>query len=213
MSAQNVYGVIWSAKQVENRVIGALEDWLPYYLGEMERVDGYDPDTIERPRGYVRASEFGKWPEDQIPVVLVITGEARPTKHEDGRYEATFPVGVAPIVSELEKDGTRDLANTYAAAIRSAVVQHKRLKSTAYPDGIEGHVNWTHEGYTDLAHDDTRTLGAASVIFDVTINNVVTAAAGPRELPSEPPNVDPGDWPPLAPGYPHVIVNPVEVLP
>jgi hypothetical protein len=214
VSATNIYGPIWSAKQIERRVIGSLEDWLTFYLGEMERLDGYAPDSIQRPLGYVRAPELSKYPEDQVPCIVVMAREAIPKKTAPYKeYEATFPVAVAPIVSDTDKDSSQDLAGTYAAAIRASIIQHKRLKSTAYPDGIEGSVEWAHEGYMDLAFSSSRSLGTASGIFNVTIDVAVAGQAGPRELPTEPPSVDPGDWPDLLPGQPTVVVNPVEVLP
>lgn len=214
MSATNIYGEIWSPKQVEKRIIGALRDWLPYYLGELERIDEYDPGSLPVPLDYVRASEFAKHPEEQLPVVLVIAGEAIPRAREEGRYEATFPVGIAPVVSDpTDEDASRDVAGTYGAAIRAAVLQHKRLRSTEYPDGIDGSVVWTHESYTDLAFNTTRSLGTSRVIFAVTINSAVTANAGPRALPVDPPDVDPGPWPDVQPGYPQVNVEPVEELP
>lgn len=212
MSATNVYGALVSAGQVERRIIGSLEDWLPFYLGEMERLDGYDPGSLPVPVGYVRASEFAKWPEDALPVMLVMAAAtSKVRKGQDGQHEAEWTVGVAPIVKDQSQGDSRDLATTYAAAVRGAVVQHKRLKSKAHPDGIEGSVEWLGEAYTDLAFDSTRTLGTARVIFSVTLDNVVSAAAGPRELPSTPPSIDPGDWPGVS--SIDVKVNPVEVLP
>lgn len=214
MSATNVYGVSIAASQVEKLIVGSLEDWLPYYLGERERLDGYAAGDLPAPMGYVRASEFAKWPEDSLPVVLVmVAGTAKVRKRDDGKHEAEWTVGVAPIVKDLSQGDSRDLATSYAAAIRDAIVQHKRLKSTAHPAGMEGSVEWRGDDYTDLAFDSTRTLGTARVIFSVTVDNVVSATAGPRELPTEPPSVDPGPWPPMAPGYPRVVLNPVEVLP
>lgn len=213
MSATNVYGPSVSVAQVEKLVIGALEDWLPFYLGERERLDGYEPGDLPIPLGYVRASEFAKWPEDSLPVVLVVSpGTSRIRKRDDGKHEISWNVGVAPVVKDRSQEDSRDLASAYGTAIRDAIVQHKLLRSTRYPDGIEGSVELRAESYTDLAFDSTRTLGTAHIVFEVSVDNAVSTAAGPRELPTEPPDVDPGDWPPLAPGYPHVEINPVEVL-
>lgn len=213
MSDSNVYGAIWSKQAVEKRVIGSLEDWLTYYLGEQERIDGWEPDSIARPEGIIRMTDLAKWPEDKLPLLVVSCGEAIPKKHENGRYEATFPTAIGMIVSDLDREGSRDLADSYAAAVRGAVVQHKSMKSTAFPDGINGSVQWARERYDGIATSDSSTLAASAVNFDVTINNAITAQAGPRTLPETPPDVDPGDWPTLKPGQPTAIVNPVEVLP
>lgn len=212
MSASNIYGEIWSKQAVEKRLIASIDDWITYYLGEQERIDGWEANAIERPRGVIRMTDLAKWPEDQIPLIVVSCGTALPAKHENGRWQATFPMTVGIIVSDLSRESSRDLADSYAAAVRGAVLQHKRLKSVAYPEGIDGSVEWSAESDNPLATSDSSTLAASAVSFAVTINNAVTTAAGPRTIPTEPPDVDPGDWPVVKPGQPTAIVKPVEVL-
>lgn len=198
MSDANLYGPIITGGLVERGVRDFLVEprgtfnrsWLDAYLGEIERVEGYDPGSIERPKGVVTSAEFEKWPEDQLPVILVISPGIGPDpiRRGDSAYEATWTVAVAPIVSDQGDVETRRLALAYAAAVRSAMLQHKSL------GGFASNLVWRGEGYNDLPFDDARTLGAGRVIFDVTVADVVREQAGPVEPPADP-TVDPGPWP------------------
>jgi len=195
LSASNIYGQIIDGDTVEQAVVASLNIWISDYLGEMERLKGYAANTIERPHGIVTSSEFEKWPEDQVPVILVMAAATgKPKKHEQGKYEATWTVGIAPVVSDINQPETRKLAMTYAAAIRAAIVQHKLLKSSLHAQGFASSTEWQGEDYSDIAFSDTRTLGSARVMFAVAVDDVVTAIAGPRE-PSITPSIDPGNWP------------------
>lgn len=199
MSATNLYGPIVTVTQVEQGVAAGIEKWIDAYLGEMERIEGYEPDTIERPRGVISVSEFAKWPEDQLPLILILSpGTESVKKREDGRHEATWLIGVQTIVRDLDQESSRQLAGAYAGAIRAAVVQHKRLKSAAYPEGFGSAVEWVGESYTDIAFNETRTLATARVILSVTVEDVVRRTAGPRIVPPDP-SSDPGQWPALVP--------------
>lgn len=189
----SLFGQIISPKAVEEAVAASLTIWLDTYLGELERIEGYDPGAIERPRGIISSSEFAKWPEDQIPVVVVVNSglAGKPERRNEGRYDASWLVGIAAIVSDVDHASTRELAFTYTAAIRAAIAQHKMLKSDLHPDGFAKFSEWEDETYGDLAFNETRTLGAGRTIFSVGVTGAVTEYAGPR-VPSDDPAVAPG---------------------
>lgn len=182
------FGTIVSGKVVERAVAASLEIWMDGYLGEMERVDGYDANSIERPRGIVTASEFEKWPEDQLPVIVIISSgiQGKPTRRGDGSYEATWQIAVAPIASDMNSEETRDLASTMGAASRAALTQHKRLESELHPDGFGTSMEWVGEVPASIPFGDSRTLAAMMVMFLVTVDHVVEEAAGPRVPPENP---------------------------
>lgn len=192
----SLFGQIISPKAVEQAVAAGLTVWLDTYLGELERIEGYEPNAIERPRGIISSSEFAKWPEDQIPVVTVINlGLAgKPERYGEGRYDASWLVGIAAIVSDVDHASTRDLALTYTAAIRAALAQHKMLKSPLHPDGFANFSMWHDETYGDLAFNETRTLGAGRTLFEIGVAGAVTEHAGPRV-----PSTNPAVAPPLLP--------------
>lgn len=190
------FGKIISAKAVEQAVAASLNIWISDYLGELERVEGYTPNAIQRPRGVITSSEFSKWPEDQIPVVVILNlGLAgKPERHADGKYDASWLVGIAAIVSDRDHSSTRDLGFTYLTAIRAAILQHKMLKSDLHPDGFANFSMWHDETYGDIAFNESRTLGAGRCIFEIGVEDVMTEFAGPR-VPYDDPTLEPADWP------------------
>lgn len=199
----NLFGQIITAGMVERAMVASLQQWMPDYLGQMERIEtdstgelAYRPDAIEPPRGIITRSDFDKWPEDQVPVIVVMcTGLAgQPERHANGNYWAPWAVGVAAIVSDTDEDSTRRLAQAYGAAMRTAVLQHKMLKSPLYPAGFANGTSWTDEQYTDMPPVAERTMQAARVTFSVGVDDVTTEYAGPR-TPSGAPSKDPGNWP------------------
>lgn len=194
--APNLFKQIVTPGMVERAMAAAVELWIDTYLGQIERIEGYDPGQIERPRGVITRSEFDKWPEEQIPLIVVMTSglAGKPERHAQGNYHASWAVGVASIVSDIDQENTRQLSLAYAAAVRSLVLQHKMLKSATWPDGFANGTSWEDETYSDMPSLKERSISAARVIFSVGVDDVVTEYAGPRE-PLSPAAVDPGNWP------------------
>jgi hypothetical protein len=220
VSEANLYGRIVTPQAVEQAVKATLETWMTDYLGELERIEGYEPNQIARPAGIIVASEFAKWPEDQLPLIMVIsTGTVgKPERHERGRHAVAWAVTVAAIVSDVEELESRRLAGAYAGAIRAAILQHKMLRSDLHPDGFAQFLSWQGESYSDLPFQDVRTLDSCRVSFSVGVEDVVTEQAGPREpsgeqpgrTEGEHPNVDPGPLPEVQ--EVDVTTTPVKVL-
>lgn len=207
----NLFGQIITAGMVERAMVASLNQWMDTYLGQIERLEtddtgalAYPADGIERPRGIITHSEFEKWPEDQLPfIVVMVSGLAgAPERHAQGNYRAEWTCAVAAIVSASSPDGTgqdatRRLSLAYGAAIRAAVLQHKMLKSALYPAGFATGLSWQDETYTDVPALAERSMAAARVTFTVAVDNAVTEQAGPR-APLSPADVDPGNWPKVA---------------
>lgn len=199
MSNTNVFGPIVAGPHVELAVVESMKLWMDEYLYEIERdpVLGYHPGQIERPRGIVTSSQFEKWPEDQLPVILVLcAGLAGPPslRAPDGTYDAVWRVGIATVVSDTDQISTRLLSGAYAAAVRLALLQHAMLKSDLYPAGFSHFIDWEGEDYTDVPFQESRTMMAGQIILNVGVENVARKQAGPR-TPSNTPSTDPGDWP------------------
>lgn len=193
MSEANLYKRIVTPQAVERAMAATLALWMPDYIGELERIEDYDVGQIALPEGYITASQFAKWPPDQLPLILVLSpGLAKaPARQHGSSYEAEWRIDVVGIVSDTDEENTRQLASAYAGAIRSAVLQHKMLKSSLHPDGFAQFTKWRDEKYSDIDFADSRTLDSCKVSFTVGVEDVVTEQAGPRE-PSSEPGVDPG---------------------
>lgn len=206
----NLFGQIITPGMVERAVAASLAQWMDTYLGQLERIEtdetgalAYQPDGIERPRGILTRGEFDKWPEEQIPVIVVVCPglAGLPRRQQQGAYHAAWSVGIAAIVSAGSPDGTgqdatRRLMGVYGAAIRAAILQHKMLRSPLYPDGFASESTWQDEQYTDVPELAARSLAAARIVFNIGVDNVVTEQAGPR-APLSPADEDPGSWPPV----------------
>jgi hypothetical protein len=166
--------------------------WMDSYLSELERATGRDVGSIERPRSWSRKNSFDKWPDDNLPMIIIICSNlaARPTKTGSGRYRAPWAVGIAVVVSSQDEESTRNLAGLYAAAIRAIMIQHQSLDGSI--EGTRG-VEWLDERYGELPSEEARTVAAARLVFSVDFDDVVTHGAGPV---GPPPDQDPvADWP------------------
>lgn len=197
MSAANQYGKLIGPQDVEKAIVASLNLWIDGALGEAERLYGYPPNAIQRPLGIIRRSEWAKWPEDQVPVIVVINAglSGQPIRRAQGTYDAVWRVGVSPIVSDQNTDDTRDLAEAYTVAVRLALLQHKKLISPAYPDGLPGAFTlWVDEQYHDVPELAVRSLDSGRVVIDVGVEGVITEMGGPRTPPTVP-ATDPGPWP------------------
>lgn len=197
MSATNLFGRVIGPTDVEDVLAASLTEWLPDCLGEAERLFGYAPGTIDLPRNIVSSSEWQHWPENQIPVVVIVNAglAGPPTRRSNGTYDASWRIGICPIVSDQTQDTTRDLAQAYTVACRLAVLQHKRMRSSAYPNGLgESWLTWVDEQYHDMPVLATRSMDSGRVVIDVGVEGVITEMGGPR-TPTGHPQSDPGAWP------------------
>lgn len=189
-----IYGRIITGGDVERAVLATLREHAAEYVEEVERQQGREPGALARPRGYIVASQFQRWPEDQLPVVVVISpGFAGPPRRAgDGRIMARWSVGVGVIVSSAHREAARDNGQLYAAAMRALVLQHEDL------GGLAAGVELQDEDYSDFPFISTRTLMSARVLFSATVDDVTSAGWGspPWGRPPTPTDpTDPPSWP------------------
>jgi hypothetical protein len=189
MTSTNVFGPSVSGATVERRIAEFVEPFLNDYIAEAERIDGWATGEIERPLSVVPASNLDRWPEDQLPVLVVVSPgiTGTPERRGDGSYRAVFGVQFAPVVSADTEANTRRLAQAHALAMRLLVVQHGGL------GGIASDVRWIGESYDAIPFEQTRTLQAGLVAFNVGVEAVASEAYGlPEPLPDP---QTPGQWP------------------
>jgi hypothetical protein len=178
-------GDIMTGRDVELAMLTFLRRWGGTYLAECERQRGYGPGALPRVRAYTTAADFEKWPEDQLPCLLLVSpglAEA-PLADGAGSYRVKFSVGLAVIVSAATMDETAALSKLYVAAMRAAILQHQSL------EGFASGVEWLDETYDDLPSVDTRSLGAGQCIFAVEVSGFARRWNGPK-TPEEPPSPD-----------------------
>lgn len=179
-----LFGAILDGTEVEEAVLETVRLWEATYLREIEEQKGLDPNSLPafRSRFAVSEDEPDRWPEDQLPSLVVACpgtlGE--PKSDGEGAYHATFAVEVGVIVSANEEGATNRLAKRYAAAVRAILVQHSSL------GGFARGLDWMGEAYDRVVErPDQRMLRATVLPFSVEVDDVVQAAHGPTELPVE----------------------------
>lgn len=188
----SVFGSLITGSDVEAWVTDTLQTWMATYLGEMERRTGRPGGSLQPPRSYVTVNELVRWPEEQIPAVIIVSpGLAdEPARHGDGGYTAGWVVDIGVIVSASSRQATSELAKVYAVAVRAALLQHRSL------GGRASGVSWVDESYDDLPAEQGRTLAAGLGRFHVRAKDVVNSDAGTANpVPPPDPVIPPGDWP------------------
>lgn len=182
-----IFGSLIDGAAVERAVVDTLKRWLPEYLPWIERKTGR---RLRTPGSYVATTDPNRWPEEQLPSILVMnTGLANPPEKNGRRsYRATFAVGVAVVVSAKDYDSTKTLAQLYTAAVRAVLLHHPDL------GGLADAVVWVDEGYDALPDGKrARKLASGQAIFNVEVPDVVTALAGPSDPRPDPSTPYPDD--------------------
>lgn len=187
-----VFGPIVTGGDVEGWTLDLLQTWLSTYLAEVERQHGYSGHDLPRPKGWALGPTFDKWPEDQLPGVLIASRgvPVPPLRDGDGSYRARWLVEPGVVCSARTQAESHTLAMLYGAAVRALMVQRPSLGGHAEA------VDWLGESYDDLGYDDTRSLYAVKELFAVEVVDVVFGDAGPTspEVPFSPDDTLP--WPP-----------------
>jgi hypothetical protein len=185
-----IFGRIVSGADVEDWCEQLIRTWISTYLAEKEDQDGLGRGVIPRPRGWTVAPDVNKWPEDQLPaIILASTGiPAPPRKSGDGRYRARWEMRITTVVSARSERDSRRIASRYTAALRALFAQRPSLDGKA--DGID----WIAERYDEIAFDEQRSLGHGTVALLVEVDDVTTTGAGPM-TPDEPLDPDIEPWP------------------
>jgi len=167
--AQITIPTVIDAWQVEEAVISTLEPRLAYYMTQL----GYPA-----PRSYTRATSFDKFPEDQLPTIIVSCPglNDQPRRAGDGSYLVDWFVGVGAMVEARTEDDTRKAARKVAALIRAIILQQPSLGGFA--DGV----TWLNENYDQLELPKRRSLASAELEFSIRVAGVVNA----YELPYMP---------------------------
>jgi len=189
-AAPSIFGRIVTGDDVEQWCLETLRRWSSTYIAEVERQHGLEPGKVARIRAWVTGPSFDKWPEDQVPAVVLqsVGTAAQPLKDGQGRHRARFLMQLDCIAAARTQAETHTLSMLYAAAHRALLLQRPSLEGRAFG------LRWLGDDYTQLPYDDVRSIAAAQGTFEVEVDDVVTSGAGPT-TPDDPlvPDTDP--WP------------------
>ena len=186
----SMFGRIVTGDDVETWVLDCLKRWSGTYLSELERQHGMTAGGLARVRAFRTAQSYDKWPEDQLPCVIVRSvgiGEL-PLMDGDGWYTARYVMQLDNVVSANTEDASHRLAMLYAAAHGALLKQRPSL------DGKANGVRWMTDDYTQQAFEARRTLACSTVVVEVIVENVVNARMGPTTQ-NDPLTPDTDPWP------------------
>lgn len=178
-TAPGIFGPIVTDTRVENEVLTVIRGWLPSYLDDAARQDGFG--EIARPRSYETIRDAPtKWNEQALPAIVCQVGGTVTVTRRGQFYTAVYGLVVGAVVGGQSRANTRQLAGIYSAALATLLAQHGDL------DGFADGILWQDTDYDLIEEERTRTLMAALVTFDVTVNQVLDVFAGPSGATPDP---------------------------
>lgn len=183
-----LFGQILDATVPEEAVIGCLQRWMPTYLGAIERAKGLPAGTLEDVAAWTPPREaFDRWPEEQLPCIVTVSAGTvgDPVQEGDGTWSATWGMASLVVIRAAEENDSNTLSKLYAAAMRAALAQHPGVVPVD-DDGPAMSLVWRGENYDDLPVSDDRTMLAARVFYEVSVDGVVNSRRGPVHPPQDP---------------------------
>lgn len=178
-------GPLFSPHMIEEAVLASLMRRLPLY--SKAALDQWGIKLPEIASWGLVDEEEDRWPEQQLPALVVIADETRNVEeHSAGWYRASWPFSVTVAIAHAERVQARKIAQIYGAVVQAALLQRRSL-------GLEdGELRWEGQKLPFHAEQD-RTEAVSQNLFSVVIDEVVNWRNGPKtdELPEEPPGPDP----------------------
>jgi hypothetical protein len=186
------FGTIFLSTEFDENVKVFLRRWTDTYLSRIEHQLGLPARKVARPQSwnFLFGPEPEKWPEDKMPAIFVVSFDfdGQPDRLGAGQYGGWWNWNVSAVVSQRDFEATRKVTQMYAAALRTAVVQHPSL------DGAVGDTKYLSETLAYPVDARNRTLGMASLDFSSYIECIVEESEGPLEPDAAPPEQY-EDWP------------------
>jgi hypothetical protein len=179
----SAFGQMLSAVEVEEAIAQCIRVWWRDYLAEAERQRGLPVERMPTFRSIVAGGVPERFPEDQLPAVLVTSPGLEPAGglevHGDGWFVVRWRIDCT---AEISARGNREavwLARIYAAMLHSLVVQQVLRAPSSPPAWLRG-VTWRDEDFTVRAPLFERTRCAGRARFIIETADVVNRHLGPR---------------------------------
>jgi hypothetical protein len=196
---EGVFGPMVSAADVEDHVQATLQRWFPTYLYQVERLHQLVPGTLPAPRAWVRSAAVEKFPEDQLPAVMIgspgLTDDP-PAADGAGYYTAAWRINLGLEIAAGPNRRALELARWYTLALRAAILQQQQDPGLPGPVQV-ARIDWITERYDLLDSIDDRTVCVGIVELVVTAAGVLQRNAGPLDpiIPPQPPDPNAPAWP------------------
>ena len=168
----NTYGPIFGGHSVQEAFYNTMQKWLPSYIAEINRKLGSE--VLREPFEYRHRPDFRTLPKNVSAAILVIVPHTIGTPQVyQGFVRANWRVEVMVYVyGTKDWQETEALTSAYAAAVRTAMVQHRGL------EGFAETTIWDGEEYIEGEHSGTRTTGIAHIRFIVTVGSAMSIYGG-----------------------------------
>lgn len=202
MSYTSIYGAIVDRSQVEQAVINILQTppagsnfpLIAYYLAEVERQRGLQPQTLPLPPGpdsYRGGLDFDVFEDEWAPVLTVLAEPVgRAEREHEGFYGSMYEIRVGAVVVGQDEDTVRLLADRYGAAVMACLAQNGGLGTRVdfatgltIPFATKTVVETVAE--TTFPNARMRRLAQSTVILHSFIDHVVDEN-GPIAFPASP---------------------------
>jgi hypothetical protein len=179
----NRFGTLAGGDQVDAALLSVLNQWMPTYLRAV--CEDREIDLLDAPRSITVASEFARFPEAQLPAIVVVNGGTETPTERPGHYDARWPVQVCVECQAAKQTETRRNAAIYLIAARESLLRRRSLGA-----GFKG-LDWGGESYTLRDVEDRRSIAGATATFTLEREAVAQIGGGP----SEPDQAPYPDWP------------------
>lgn len=188
----DIFETILGADQVEDAAKQTLIAWMPTYLREIELQRNLTEGRIPAPKTYTSRNRFTTFPDDRMPICVVVSPGIVDAPHKDGEgiHSAWWGLGVGIVARAATTDESNMLSKVYGSAARAILLQKQ-------VGDLSDDVQWVDESYDDIPDDDqSRTIRSAQVIFRVHVDGIVSDQGGPAyPIPPDPDNQPGSDWP------------------
>lgn len=172
-----------SQTQVRDAALTTLQQWLPYYLAEVERSDGTPACTVDRPREWrLVVNAQGDVITNQLPLVVVSVPAIREFRLSNPDcYDAVFLLAVNAWVPGRDWEDTAARCSTYATAIQTCLAQQQTL------GGLAAWTVVSEPAVMDITPpSQNRSIGQVLVGFDVRVDEAAPRYADVDEPPADP---------------------------
>lgn len=175
----SVFGPIGHPGELEDAVKERLRLWMPTYV---KRFAEYSGNKLVAPKSYSTANEAVKFPERQLPAIVVVSagqiGEAE--QFGDGKMSADFSVGVFIAVQGKDDGSTRAIGMSYWWPILASLMQHRKVAENAVV------LKQTGSEWTEIPVEQRRTRAGVEHAFSVRLENFLNVGEGPSvPIPDE----------------------------
>jgi hypothetical protein len=155
--------VIVTGATVRKAAESTLKAYLPGALILLAAQEGIE---LPEPRSWKRLADYTDLAEHLDPAVVVTApGVPEVVRMGSGSDQATWLVRTYAVAGGQDFEQTSDRVATMIAAIRATYSSKPSL------GGLASSATWLGEKYDELAREDTRTIGAASVDFHFVIQS------------------------------------------